>query len=116
MHDINIQSQLNSDGTSSAPTAFVSYKSWPEPREVKISISHDGDYATAVCLAAEDSAFSLPTNSLKTLDSSTSASGTDEKIVFFNNKDKTRSQKAQKKKSLRKGRGDKGTDSTYDLF
>jgi phosphopantetheinyl transferase (holo-ACP synthase) len=40
---------------SKAPYAVVISESgsWEDGQEVKLSISHDGDYATAVCLAYE---------------------------------------------------------------
>ena len=38
-----------------APTMTIRAKNGGEDRVAKISISHDGEYATAVCLAAEDS-------------------------------------------------------------
>jgi hypothetical protein len=81
MQDITIKTLTNEDGTSSAPVAYVwpsvwrdgqLIKVWKEAKEVKISVSHDGEYATAVCLAASEEAYveksgyqSAPTKSAK---------------------------------------------------
>jgi hypothetical protein len=35
-------------------TELQGYTNGPVEQQVKVSISHDGDYATAVCLAAEE--------------------------------------------------------------
>jgi holo-[acyl-carrier protein] synthase len=59
MKDITIESVTKEDGSSGAPIAWVDI--WEgaklkEQREVKISVTHDGEYAMAVCLAGGDKA------------------------------------------------------------
>jgi hypothetical protein len=97
MHDIQIQSQTNVDGTSSAPLASVSSKLWPEPREIKISISHDGDYATAVCLAAEDTTSSPAPYTLPKADHTIVGSDSDQTVASNHKESNTRTSRGQKK-------------------
>ena len=55
MHDITIyKGEREEDGRSKAPTMTIKSKAGVEEQVAKISISHDGEYATAVCLAAEE--------------------------------------------------------------
>jgi hypothetical protein len=54
MHDITIYQGEQEEGRSKGPTMTIKSKARGEERVAKISISHDGVYATAVCLAAED--------------------------------------------------------------
>jgi hypothetical protein len=54
MHDITIYPGEQEDGRSKAPTMTIKSKAGVEEQVAKISISHDGEYATAVCLAAEE--------------------------------------------------------------
>jgi hypothetical protein len=54
MHDITIHSGEQEEGRSKAPTMTIRTKDGSEEQVVKISISHDGEYATAVCLVAEE--------------------------------------------------------------
>jgi hypothetical protein len=53
MHDITIHGGER-EGRSKAPAMTIKAKDGGEERVVKISISHDGEYATAVCLVAEE--------------------------------------------------------------
>ncbi|KAI9741464.1 MAG: hypothetical protein M1818_004270 [Claussenomyces sp. TS43310] len=59
MHDITIQPGKVVDGLQQSPIALVSAGGGTRENDnmVKISISHDGDYATAVCLAADEEAY-----------------------------------------------------------
>jgi hypothetical protein len=54
MHDITIYGGEQEDGRPRAPTMTIKAKGGGEEQVAKISISHDGEYATAVCLAAEE--------------------------------------------------------------
>lgn len=61
LHDITILgNQHRGIGASVAPTMTVRTKDRTGLQVVKFSISHDGGYATAVCLAAEDTEDSEP--------------------------------------------------------
>lgn len=53
MHDITIYGEQKG-GISKAPTMTIKSKDGGENLVAKISISHDGKYATAVCLVAEE--------------------------------------------------------------
>jgi hypothetical protein len=54
MHDITIHGGEQEEGRSKAPAMTIKAKDGGEEQVVKISISHDGEYATAVCLVAEE--------------------------------------------------------------
>jgi hypothetical protein len=54
MHDITIYRGEQKEGRSKAPTMTIKSKAGGEEQVAKISISHDGEYATAVCLIAEE--------------------------------------------------------------
>jgi holo-[acyl-carrier protein] synthase len=55
MHDITILGEKK-NGKEGAPIMTIKAKNGEtgEEQVAKISISHDGEYATAVCLAVED--------------------------------------------------------------
>lgn len=53
-HDITIIGGVQEDGRTTAPTMTIRAKNRLDEVVAKISISHDDDYATAVCLAAEE--------------------------------------------------------------
>jgi hypothetical protein len=54
MHDVTILGGEQEEGRTSAPTMTIRAKNGGEELVAKISISHDEDYATAVCLVAEE--------------------------------------------------------------
>ena len=63
--DIQILSPPQKDGRSQAPIAMVRPKTgdWEFAQIIPMSISHDGEFATAVCMACENSpASKLPKN------------------------------------------------------
>lgn len=53
MHDITIHRRVQ-EGRSKAPNMTIKAKNGGEEQVVKFNISHDGVYATAVCLVAEE--------------------------------------------------------------
>jgi phosphopantetheinyl transferase (holo-ACP synthase) len=61
-HDMVIRRPPDTEEGSQAPVAIIlprgksGEQGWEEGQECKISISHDGDYATATCLAYEPAA------------------------------------------------------------
>ncbi|TAQ91612.1 hypothetical protein B7494_g122 [Chlorociboria aeruginascens] len=57
-HDIIIHSLPSKNGRSQAPVALIKPEKgkWKDSQIVPLSISHDGDYATAVCLSATNPA------------------------------------------------------------
>jgi len=54
-HDITIQKQGLKQGMTQAPIAVINAENgvWEDGQIVPMTISHDGDYATAVCMAYE---------------------------------------------------------------
>ena len=56
-HDITITRQpRRRDSRSQAPAVFVRLGEMETETEVKVGISHDGEYTTAVCLAPAEEA------------------------------------------------------------